>query len=217
MRPRAAGLPAVPRGFTLIELLVVAGLIAVMAAVSIPGIARYLKNYQIRGAAQQVAGGLQQARQRAISRNVNVGVIFAVVGDDQFRVVTEDDQDPSDTTNWSTIADWNTLVDPTLGQAGPVQTLPAGIQFDAPANCPPPPAGSTPGAATTWGIRFTRLGGACGDLTSCGGAPSNAPGVTNYINMNPATSLATVCLFQPDTGLRRWVNVTVGGRVRSMQ
>jgi len=215
MRPRTPSPPAVERGFSLIELLVVVAIVAIMAAISLPAIASYIKNYEIRGAAQGVAGGLQQARQRAISRNVNLGVIFAVLSDTQYRVVTEDDQNPADTTNWSTIADWETLVDPTLGQAGPVLTLPTGIVFDAPANCPRPPSGVVAGTANTWAIRFSRLGGACGDLTSCGGPPSNDPGATPYINMS--TLLATVCLFQPDTGLRRWVNVTVGGRVQSMQ
>ena len=57
-------------GFTLIELLVVMGVIAVAAAVSLPAIARYIRNYQVRAATQQVAGELQAARNQAIVKNV---------------------------------------------------------------------------------------------------------------------------------------------------
>jgi hypothetical protein len=95
---------------------------------------------------------------------------------------------------------------------GPIQTLPAGVQFDTPSNCPAPQGGATPGAATDWGLRFTRLGAACGlSVSSCGGIPANVPAYTNYFNV--AGSLATVCLWQPVTNLRRWVNVSTGGRV----
>jgi len=211
------------RGFTLIELLVVVGVIAVLAATALPAIGRYVRNYQIRGASHQVAGALQQARLRAISKNVNLGVIFAVVSASQYQVVVEDDQNPTAASppypaHWRTVAaeSWTSLQS-LPGQAGPLQALPTGIEFASPATCPAPPSGAVAGAATDWAVRFGRLGTACGLSTaSCGGVPLNPYTGTSYINFNPATSLATVCLFQPTTGLRRWVNVTTGGRVQAM-
>lgn len=202
-------------GFSLIELLVVVGIIVVAGAIALPGISRYIRNYNIRGAAQQVAGGLQTARLSAISKNVNLGVIFAVLSSTTYQVVVEDDQRPGMGTtalsppSWRTLAveNWATLLS-VPGQAGPVQTLPNGIQFDNPANCP----GSL-GSANDWGMRFSRLGNACG-IATCAGNPQSPPSGTNYVATS--ATAAAVCLVQPQTGLRRWVSVTVGGRVQAM-
>src|SRR5438034_1141352 len=69
-------------------------------------------------------------------------------------------------------------------------------------------------AAHTWALRFRRLGSGCGlNVASCGGVPANVPAYTNYIDVAAGTGLASVCLWQPTTNLRRWVNVTTGGRV----
>lgn len=205
------------RGFSLIELLVVVGIMMVLAAIMAPNIAGYTRNYRIRGAAQQVASVIQQARLRAISKNVNLGATFAVLSSTTYRVVVEDDQRPGagstalSPPNWRTLAteDWD-VVTSIPGQAEPTQTLPNGVEFDNPSNCPSPP-----GAANDWGIRFSRLGNACGVLTCAGEPGSNAPAGTLFVNVT--TTAATVCLLQPSTGLRRWVSVARGGRVLSMR
>jgi hypothetical protein len=57
-----------------------------------------------------------------------------------------------------------------------------------------------------------RLGSSCGlNVATCGGVPPAAPALTNYIDV--AGSLSTICLWQQDTNLRRWINISVGGRV----
>ena len=204
-------------GLSLVELITVFGIIGIMAAVVGPPIAGWVKAYRIRGAAQQVASAINLTRMKAISKNANLGVIFMTLNATDFRVVVEDDLDPVATPNWKSIAaeNWPTVL--TLpAQTGAVELLPPGIQFDNPALCPAPTGGVVAGAATDWGLRFTRLGAGCAlTATGCGGLPGSAPAYASDINFNPATSLATVCLWQPQTNIRRWVNVSTGGRVKS--
>jgi len=209
--------PCGQAGFSLIELITVFGIIAIMAAVAGPPIAGYVRVYRVRAAAQQVASAINATRMKAISKNVNLGVTFVTLNPTDFRVVIEDDLDPGTAPNWNTIASENWPVVLTLPpQTGAVELLPPGIQFDNPANCPAPAGGVVAGAATDWGLRFRRLGAGCAlTATGCGGLPGSAPAYGNYINFNTATSLATVCLWQPQTNIRRWVNVSVGGRVNS--
>jgi hypothetical protein len=200
-------------------MITVFGIIAIMSAVLLPALASYVRLYRVRGAAQQVAGDLARARMKAISRNVNLGVIFAVVASDSYQIVVEDDLNPGAASppypaHWYTTASesWTTLQS-LPAQAGQVQTLPYRVQFDNPANCPAPPLGVVATAANTWGLRMGRLGSACGlNASICGGVPPSAPAFTNYI---AAGSLSTVCLWQPDTNLRLWVNISAGGRVRT--
>jgi type II secretory pathway pseudopilin PulG len=71
-------------------LLIVVAIVSIMAAVALPGIGQYIRNYKIRGAAQEVTGELQAARSKAIMSNTNAGVSFVVVDLDSYRFVQED-------------------------------------------------------------------------------------------------------------------------------
>ena len=59
-------------GFTLIELMIAVAIIAILASVALPSYRQMMANTQIRGAAESIQNGLQQARIEAIKRNARV-------------------------------------------------------------------------------------------------------------------------------------------------
>ena len=77
-------------GFSIVEIIIVVAIIAVLAATAIPITMAYLRTYAINGAATMVASEIQSARTQAIKRNVNWGIVFVTVSDQQFQFVSED-------------------------------------------------------------------------------------------------------------------------------
>lgn len=69
-----------PGGFTLLELLVTAAVLGIVAAVSVPILVPRYHEYQLRGAAWQMAGDLRLARQRAITTRARYRFAFADSG-----------------------------------------------------------------------------------------------------------------------------------------
>lgn len=192
-------------GFSLIELLIVVGVIAIMAAVSLPAISNYLRHYKVKGAAQQVAGEIQAARAKAINKNVNLGVVFVTVNPTTYRWIVEDDQNPTDADGLRTTrAPLSSLI-AIPAQLGVEQVLPAGLQFSQ--TCPNTPT------TGDWdqGLRFSRLGGTCNPTGVTVECPDLDTG-QDFVHNDDAGG-AAICVQQPGTGLIRWIKVRPGGRV----
>jgi prepilin-type N-terminal cleavage/methylation domain-containing protein len=198
------------RGFSMIELLLVVALIAILSAIALPQVLRFIKNYQIRGGGAMVGGEIQSARGKAVSRNTNLGVLFLTVSTTQFRIVVEDDVAPP----FSSVRRATSALLADSAQVGPVRELPTGT-FLGPTTAPDGttvtcklPDGST-FTANDKGFRFDRLGRVCDPGTSTTTCPDLDAGATLVQN---TTGGSYVCLTQPRTKLTRLIEVTPGGR-----
>lgn len=68
------------RGVTLIELLVGVAIVAVAATLAAPGMSQLVANYKVRGAAESILVGLNQARAEAVRRNSPVTFALSLNG-----------------------------------------------------------------------------------------------------------------------------------------
>jgi len=95
------------RGFSLMELMVSLTLMTVMFAVGVPAMSRYLRTNHVLGSANNLAGELRLARQRAVSEQ-NWVIFSWSLADDHYRWHDDDDSDGvADTGEY--ISDWREL------------------------------------------------------------------------------------------------------------
>lgn len=201
------------RGFTLIEMLVVVGIIGLTAAATLPNLVGYVRSSRIRAAQDDVANALQRARNVAIMKNTQMGVVFVVEDDTTYWVHTED-----------------TIQGVTAGNVGFTRqgvdfaapnavlstryALPPNVEFAANgADCPSVP-GFAPAQAS---IRFDKYG--VSTLPGVAGEAAvvlNGGSATTQRIYTPAGN-RTVCLIDRQTNLRRWIQISPGGRVARYQ
>ncbi len=67
-------------GFTFIELVVIMVVIAVMSAIAFSGLIKWVPNYRLKGASQELYASMQKAKLEAVKRNKNVGIQFTTTG-----------------------------------------------------------------------------------------------------------------------------------------
>ncbi len=90
-------------GFTMIELLVAIVVLAILAAIAIPGFSRWLPNYRLKSATRDIYSNMQLAKLGTVRANANWAIVFDT-GANSYFVCS--DRGPDD--SWPTTAD-NTI------------------------------------------------------------------------------------------------------------
>jgi Tfp pilus assembly protein FimT len=92
-----------PRGVTFIELLTLTIVILILAAIGVPRVSPIVQNFQLKGAAWQLAGDLRLARQRAVTtqRRFRICVSGCTIAVPVGAYSIEVEQPPVGSLNWT--------------------------------------------------------------------------------------------------------------------
>jgi type IV fimbrial biogenesis protein FimT len=77
------------KGFTLMELMVATAIVALMAAIAIPGMISWFPRYRLDSGSRDLYDIVQFARIRAVKQNISTGVIIDT-GNDSYELVVLD-------------------------------------------------------------------------------------------------------------------------------
>jgi prepilin-type N-terminal cleavage/methylation domain-containing protein len=201
------------KGFTIVELLIVVAIIAVMAAVSLPMLAGYFRLASVRRGASEVASEIQRARTKSIQKNANFGTVFCIVSTTQYQFFPEDVVNAGPGAVGPTqegqvfMTRQGFAAADLYNQAGPLYSLPNGVQFVAQA------------AGGGRMVRFSRMGMAC-DPGAGSGTAACAPiaavidapgGAGDFFKVVGTDRVVTV--RDMNNGYELDVRVNPGGRV----
>ncbi len=64
------------RGFTLVEVIIVLVIIAILSAIALPLLSRYIPNMRLAGAARDIYSTMMQAKTEALQRSEDVTILF---------------------------------------------------------------------------------------------------------------------------------------------
>jgi type IV fimbrial biogenesis protein FimT len=174
-------------GFSLIELMVAIAIISILMGLAIPGFARWLPNYRLKGAARDLYSNLQLAKSGAIKDRTEWAIRFTSAT--SYEVWSARDPDsPSTNTGWNSFS----TSDDTLIKTVNLSEIGSGVSFGTGNSTPPAVAGAvTAGAATP--IYFN----------SRGFITTNAP-IVAYMTNNRNKCYAVGALVSGAVVLRTW-------------
>ena len=78
--------PSMIRGFTMIELLIAMGIAALLLTIGMPSFTTFVRNSEIRSAAESISNGLRTARTEATRSNAPVSFTLAGSGDPSWAI-----------------------------------------------------------------------------------------------------------------------------------
>lgn len=91
------------RGFTLVEVLITVALMAILLAIAAPSFFTWKESLDMKSAARGAASKLRDARQKAVTGNLEHRVEFDIDGS-RYRVTAGNQ--PSGSTAWTEVAGW---------------------------------------------------------------------------------------------------------------
>lgn len=194
---REQGLPAFggargDQGFTTIELLITIVIFSILLGLAIPGFARWLPNYRLRGAARDLYSNLQLAKTGSIKDRVEWAVRFTSA--DTYEVWSALDPDsPDQNRGWNTFS----TSDDTLIKTVTLSDYGSGVTFGA---------GSANSAAVTEGGGITNVFPANPIYFNPRGFATNNAEVYAYMTNNKGTAYAVGILASGAVVSKKWNN-----------